>query len=196
MSNETKNLPNLEDPCEAESSTKRPRKDAGRFHAVRHGLLSRHPLEVLRRLGENPQALRRLEKRLRAALKPAGVVKEMIFDKFWSSHLRSLLAVRIEAIVVATLAQPIDRPTDVPSLMERETPTLLYSQVHDHRFPSKDFFTSVLEDLCLIQRYDAHVRKEEFRALALLLVSHSDGDEGLARAVARMLGVNHGGEDA
>ncbi len=170
-------------------------KDAGHFHAVRHGLLSRHPLQALCQLGENPKKLRRLEKQLRAALKPDGVVGELVFDKFWSSHLRCLLAVRIEAMVVAPLSQPVDRPTDVPSLLERETPTLLYSQAHDHRFPSEDRFASILEGLCLIQRYDAHVRKEEFRALALLLVSLSDGKEGLARAVAHMLGINReGGE--
>jgi hypothetical protein len=105
------------------------------------------------------------------------------------------LAVRIEAMVVAPLAQPVDRPTDAPSLVERETPTLVYSQEHDHRFLSEDRLASVLEALCLIQRYEAHVRKEEFRALALLLVSLDDSEEGLARAVAQMLGINRGGEE-
>ena len=184
-------------PGQCAAHEKKPkRKDAGHFHAVHHGLLSRHPLQALCRLGENPKRLRRLEKQLRAALMPDGVIGELVFDKFWSSHLRSLLAVRIEAMVVETLAQPVDRRTDMPSLLERETPTLLYSQAHDHRFPSEERFAGVLEGLCLIQRYDAHVRKEEFRALALLLASVGDGEEGLARAVAQILGVNREGVEA
>lgn len=181
-------------PCQGAAPGKKlKRKDVGHFHTVRHGVLSRHPLEVLRRLGEDTKALRRLESRLRAALKPDGVLRELIFDKFWSSHLRGLLAVRIEAMVVATLAQPADRPTCTPSLIEREAPTLVYSEVQNHCFPSEVLFASVLRDLCLIQRYDAHFRKEEFRALALLLVSLSDGEEGLAQAIAQMLGINREG---
>jgi hypothetical protein len=96
-------------------------------------------------------------------------------------------------MVVETLAQPVDRPAGVASLVERETPTLVYSQVQSHRFSSEDRFASVLEELCLSQRYDTHIRKEEFRALALLLVSVGDGEEGLARAVAQMLGINREG---
>ncbi len=176
-------------PC-ASQRKKTGRKDVGHLHAMRHGLRARHSLEVLRRLGENTKALRRLEKRLRAALKPTGVVKELLFDKFWTSYLRSLLAVRIEAMVVAALAVPVDRPTGVPSLVEREMPTLVDSEMPDHRFESEDRFASVLQDLCLLQRYEIPVRKEEFRALALLLASLGDGEEGLAQAIAQMLGIN------
>src|SRR5215470_2419894 len=93
--------------------------------------------------------------------------------------MRSLLAVRIEAMVAGTLAQPVDRPTGVPSLVPREMPTLIHSPAHDHSFPSEDRFAGVLQNLCLIQRYDAHVRKEEFRALALLLVSPGNGEKKL-----------------
>jgi len=171
------------------------RRDVGRLHTMRHGVLSRHPLDALRRLGEDVKALRRLEKRLWAALKPEGVVKQFIFDRFWSSHLRSLLAVRIEAMVIATLAQPADQPIGGPSLVERETPTLVYSEANDYRSLGGDHFALALENLSLIQRYDAHVCKEEFRALALLLASLGDGEKRLAQAVAQLLGINRAGSE-
>ncbi len=173
------------------AQVKKPRrKDTGRLHAMRHGMLSRHLLEALRRLGENMKVLRRLEKRLRTAFKVAGVVKELIFDKYWCAHLRGLLAVRIEAMAVAPLAQPADRPISAPSLVGKEVPTLVYSDAQDRRFPSEVLFGSVLRDLCLIQRYAVHFGKEEMRWLALLLVSLNDGEEGLAESIAQMLGIN------
>ena len=66
------------------------RKDTGRLHAVRHGALSRYPLEALRHLGENSKSLRRMEQRFRTELKPHGEIAEVVFDRFWSSYLRCL----------------------------------------------------------------------------------------------------------
>lgn len=83
--------------CSLVVKSKGRRKDAGRLHAVRHGALSRCPLEALRHLGDNLKALRRMERRFRAELKPRGAVAEIVFDRFWSSYLRCLLAARTEA---------------------------------------------------------------------------------------------------
>jgi hypothetical protein len=58
----------------------RPRKDKGKLHARHHGLLSRNPLEALIRLGENPRELIKIEKMLRAELKPTRIVGKILFD--------------------------------------------------------------------------------------------------------------------
>lgn len=169
---------------------KRARKDTGGVHVVSHGLLSRDPFEILRRLDENPQKLRRLERRLRKALRPEGEIGKLIFDKFWSSHLRSLLAARIEAMIVARLDPSVDRPTSAPILVDKENPTLVFSERMDDRTGGVFRLTNVLTDLCLLEKYSVPIRKEEFRALALLLVSLGHGEDGLAESIGQILGLN------
>ena len=169
---------------------KRKRKDTGGVHVVSHGLLSRDPFEILRRLGENPQKLRRLERRLRKALRPEGEIGKLIFDKLWSSHLRSLLAARLEALIIARLEPSVDRPTSAPILVDRENPTLVYSERMADRTAGVSPLTNILTDLCLLEKYSVHIRKEEFRALALLLVSLGHGEDGLAESIGQILGLN------
>ena len=165
------------------------RKDAGQFHSVARGLLSRHPLTALRRLGENPKVLRRLERRLREALKPQGAVAELLFDRLWSAHLYSILAGRITDLIVERLTEPTDRSVQPPALFEGETRSLVGPEVNSHCPPNEIVLASVVRDLCLIERYRARSGKEEFRTLALLLVS-LNGEAALPQAIVQLLGID------
>lgn len=103
----------------------RARKDKGMLHARNHGVLSRNPLEVLIRLGENPRELIKIEKMLRAELKSTGIFGKLLFDRAWSSFLRCLLIARTEA----RLFVPVDQDSDrMPELKEAELPTLVWSE--------------------------------------------------------------------
>jgi hypothetical protein len=162
------------------------RKDKNRLHATRHGVLSRHPLETLARLGENVRTLRRIERKFREALKPSGIVAELWFDRFFSSYLRCVLAARAEA----TAFVPIDQPTGESRLVlkERELPTLV---LEDSSGTSEtQLSTDLIRQLALVTRYDAHSSKEMFRALGMLLILRSGGEAALEQCVGKILGVN------
>jgi hypothetical protein len=58
-----------------------PRKDKNHFHATRHGVLSRYPLEALASLGENIRHLRRIERKFPMELKPSGFAAESMFGE-------------------------------------------------------------------------------------------------------------------
>ena len=164
------------------------RKDAGQLHTVARGLLSRHPLTALGCLGENPKVLRRLEKRLREALKPHGAIGELLFDRLWSSHLYSILSGRITELIVKRLTEQ-DRSVYAPALLDGETQSLVDPEIHGHCPPNEPHLTSVIQDLCLLGRYGARAGKEELRMLGLLLVS-LNGEAALPQAIVQLLGID------
>ena len=165
------------------------RKDTGHLHATRHAALSRYPLEALRHLGENPKTLRRLEHQLRAELKPRGVIAAIFFDRFWSSYLRCLLAARCELNALPPAEIPAGQGSGSPSLRQGEVPTLVLPERQDERVTYEALPPDLFRQLVLVQRYDRHFSREMYRALAMLLVLRSGGEEGLEQCIGHMLGV-------
>jgi hypothetical protein len=165
-----------------------PRKDKNHFHATRHGVLSRYPLEALASLGENTRNLRRIERKFREELKPSGILATTLFDRFFSSYLRCLLAARAEAATFAQTDQPAGEPPHFVSLKERDVPTLV---LQDSSGASTAHLPAdLLRQLALAARYDAHFSKEMYRALALLLVLRNGGEAALDRCIGKILGVS------
>jgi hypothetical protein len=164
------------------------RKDVGRLHAVRHAVLSRYPLEALRHLGEDLKALRRLEKRFRADLKPQGAIAELVFDRFWSSYLRCLLAARTEANVFLRQGQDRSNGKARPRLLDGDLPILVVDQDTEAGSSLQPLGGDTLHELALVQRYDRHFGKEMYNALALLLVLRKRGEAGLEDALANIFG--------
>ncbi len=163
------------------------RKDHNRLHAVRHGVLARHPLEVLRALGEDLKRLRRLERQFRAELKPQGVIADLIFDRFWSSYLRCLLAARAEASAFLPSGPDQAEGGSTPRLVEADQPRLVVDDEEGKLY--QVLAPDVLYNLALVQRYDAQYSKEMYRALGLLLVLRSGGEAGLEAAITTTLGI-------
>ncbi len=171
-----------------ERQGRRLRTDAGRLHATRHAVLSRYPLQALRHLGEDPKSLRRLERRFRAELKPQGVIAEVLFDRFWSSYLRCLLAARTECSTFLRQHHEDSKGNRTCRLLEGPLPTFVVDDsVHPEVPASLD--EDVLRELALVTRYDAHFGKEMYKAMGLLLVSRRHGHAGLEAAFCNLLGV-------
>lgn len=169
--------------------TPRKRKDKGHLHAVRHAVMSRYPLQALRHLGEDVKQFRRLERRLRATLRPRGEIAGIFFDRFFSSYLRCILAARLEASAFEPKAAGASRTTSLPTLREGNPPMLLYPEEHDRQLISAMLPPDLFRELCLAQRYDAHFSKEMFRALSVLLVLRGNGDAGLEHCIGQMFGA-------
>jgi hypothetical protein len=164
------------------------RKDKHRLHSMRHAVLSRHPLEALARLGENIRSLRQIERKFRAELKPSGILPDVLFDRFFSSYLRCVLAARAEAATFAPIDQPAGEARLITSLKEREVPTLV---LQDSSGASQAHLSAdLLRQLALVARYDAHFSKEMYRALAMLLILRSGGEAALEQCVGKILGVD------
>ena len=172
-----------------EVTNKSRRKDVGRLHAVCHGALSRYPLEALRHLGEDLKSLRRLERRFRAELKPQGAIAEVVFDRFWSSYLRCLIAARNEASVFLRQGQDSKQGKAKPRLLDGHLPTLVVDQCAEPGLTPESFDGDTLHELALVQRYDRHFGKEMYGALALLLVMRRSGEAGLEDALAKIFGI-------
>jgi hypothetical protein len=151
----------------------RARKDKGRRHARNHGVLSRNPLEALIRLGENPRELIKIEKMLRAELKPTGTFGKILFDRAWSSFLRCLLIARTEP----RLFMPVDQDSDrMPELKEAELPTLVWSEAGPTNYGFSD---DLMKHLETVLRYDAHYAREFYRAVGFLVAMQTVGLTGL-----------------
>jgi hypothetical protein len=165
------------------------RKDAGRLHAMRHAVLSRYPLEALRHLGEDLKALRRTERRFRTELKPKGAIADMIFDRFFSSYLRCVLAARTEANVFARQDESSSKRKTEPRLVDGGLPTLVIERSAEHGSLHEALEAETLRELSLVQRYDRHFGREMFSALALLLVLRRSGEAGLEDAMVNAFGV-------
>ena len=149
------------------------RKDKGGLHARHHGVLSRNPLEALIRLGENPRELIKIEKMLRAELKPTGIFGKILFDRAWSSFLRCLLIARMEA----RLFMPVDHDSDrMPELKEAEVPVLVWSEAGATNYGFSDDLMKHLETAL---RYDAHYAREFYRAVGFLVAMQTGGLTGL-----------------
>ncbi len=174
--------------CSSVKSSGR-RKDSGRLHAVRHAVLSRYPLEALRHLGEDPKSLRQLERRFHTELKPQGAIAEVVFDRFWSSYLRCLLAARTEANVFLRQGLDSKKGKAEPRLLDGDLPILVVDQSAESGLTPEPLGAETLHELALVQRYDRHFGKEMFSALALLLVLRRSSEAGLEDALAKIFGV-------
>jgi hypothetical protein len=164
------------------------RKDRGRLHVSRHAVLSRYPLEALQSLGEDVKKYRQLERRFRETLKPDGEIAGFLFDRFFSSYLRCVLAARVEANSFARTATSADPSAAIPSLHERDVPTLVFPNGQENISIHAIFPTDLFRELVLIQRYDRHFSREMYRALSLLLVLRDGGEDGLQQCIGQILG--------
>jgi len=165
------------------------RKDQGNFHAARHAVLSRYPLKALQSLGDDVKRFRRLERRFRETLKPDGEIGGLLFDRFFSSYLRCVLAARLEASAVAPAATPANPSAVVPLLHERDVPTLILRNGEENVSNGATFPTGLMHELTLVQRYDRHYSREMYRALSLLLVLRDGGEDGLQQCIWQIFGV-------
>jgi hypothetical protein len=173
-----------------DSKGPRKRKDKGHLHATRHGVLSCYLYEALQSLGEDIKKFRRLERRFRETLKPKGEIAGMLFDRFYSSCLRCVLAARIEANAVTPTAKSSSPSPVVPTLLERDVPTLVWPDGEKNSSIHANFPPDLIRELVLIQRYDRHYSREMFRALSLLLVVRDSGEDGLQQCIAQILGAS------
>jgi hypothetical protein len=176
------------DPLPAPSK-RRGRSDRGRLHATRHNMLSRPLLEALSRLGESARALRSLERDFRKALKPNGVVANVMFDRMWLSYLRLLLIARTEANVVTPAEASPERERSTATILEKDVPILVLAGRSDGPRISQPFLAQLEQNLTAIGKYDKHVAREFFRALAFLLLLRDGGESNLAAAIKNMTGL-------
>lgn len=161
------------------------RKDKNRVHATHHGILSRNALEALVRSGENVRELRRVKRLLRAELQPEGMMGEIIFDRAWSAYLRCILISRTEANILAPKDPALGPAERTPILRESRLPTLVYEDAEMLR----SFSGELLRCLALVQRYDAHVVREFYRAVGMLLTMRGAAP-GITQQLAKAAGGN------
>jgi hypothetical protein len=166
------------------------RADSGKLHRVGHSMLSREVLAGLVQAGEDPKTLRRLERQYRAALRPAGVFGNLIFDIFWSSYLKLVLGGRLQAALMG--AKKVGRNTTASALVPGPQPTLVCQD--SGGLPSQgvplldDLPPDLLRDLVLVQRYERPHARELHRSLALLLLLRRGGEAALENWASEMLG--------
>jgi hypothetical protein len=165
------------------------RQDHGHLHSTRHAVLSRFPLETLRSLGEDIKKYRRIERRLREALKPVGVVALMLFDRFFSSYLRCVLAARFESGIVTPRVTLIDGSAASTILVDRAMPTLIYPDPMDGASTPASLPPDLFRELALVQRYDRHFNHDMIRTLYLLLAMRDGGEDALRQCMELMLGI-------
>ncbi len=161
------------------------RKDKQRLHAMRHGILSQHPLQVLARLGVNTRPLRRMERALRTELKISGTLQNMLFDRVWSCQLRCLLAAIVEGTTLFPTKGANDPPTQAPSLVAGELPTLTWETREN---ANGNFPPDLFQQLSLVQRYDAHYSRAMLRYLGFLLLLRDRGESGLKGCIEKIIG--------
>jgi hypothetical protein len=161
-----------------------PRGDKGKLHRRRNGLLSKHPLQVLARKGENIRDICHQERALRAELQPAGTLGKILFDRLWSSYLRCLLIDRTEAELLSPEQQHSTRSTQLPTLRIDHVPTLVYENV----VAPDGICAEILKYLAITQRYDAHYSNDFYRNLGLLLAHRNGGVSGLTDELLKTSG--------
>jgi hypothetical protein len=177
-------------PSAAESKKKpRKRQDHGHLHSTRHAVLSRFPLETLRRQGESVKQYRAIERQFREALKPTGVIALMLFDRFFSCYLRCILAARFESGIVVPRAPSADGSAATAVLHDRAVPTLIFPDVTDGASIAASLPPDLLRELVLVQRYDRHFNHEMMRTLCLLLAMRDGGEDALRQSIELMLGA-------
>jgi hypothetical protein len=168
------------------SSGRRPRKDKNCVHAMHHGILAAQPFQALIRLGENAKRLRRIERTFRTELKPTGAVAGLLFDRFWSSYLRCLMAARFESSILIPIKSP-EREEQTPTLRQGENPVLIWQE--GDLTSELTLSQSVFRELVLVERYDRHFSRELYRSLCALLLLRDGGHINEGFSVARMLGT-------
>ena len=167
------------------------RKDSGKLHRAKHGILSREALDALVQAGEDKKTLRRLERQYRAALRPIGPFGSLFFDRFWASYLRLLLTGRLETRLMAGNSGGKSKAESL-ALVPGHQPTLVRQDPEGQ--PSgatpmmQELPADLLHDLVLVQRYDRHHSRELYRALGLLLLLRRGGEPALEDWASEILG--------
>jgi len=160
------------------------RKDKSRPHVMRHGMLSKYPLEVLISLGEDKKKLRRMERMFRDELQPKGIIGGLLFDEFWFFFLQGLLAARFAA--VTHVVTPDDQAESIPSITVGPTPELVWDPDKSSGSKLQDV---LFRQMALFERYDRHVSREMYRHLAAVIFLRDHGSDNLAEVIAHMVGT-------
>lgn len=160
------------------------RRDKNRVHRMRHGMLSKYPFEVLISLGEDKRTLRRMERMFWAELRPQGMVGALLFDRFWFSYLRCLLAGRSASTTRRVNSN--DPKESIPSIMAGPSPVLVFPD--GDKASASDLQDVLLREMALVENYDRQVSREMYRMLAILILIRDHGTESLAEALARFVG--------
>ena len=175
-------------PC-GDEPRKAHRRDSGKLHRMRHGILSREALDALVQVGEDRRTLRRLERQYRSALRPTGPFGDLFFDRFWSSYLKLILVGRLETQLFA--GKSADKSESVSlALTPGHLPTLVSqnpdSQPAEAILSNEELPPDLLHRLVLAQRYDRHHSREIYRSLALLLLLRRGGEAALESWASEM----------
>jgi hypothetical protein len=183
-------IANVDSPREVKSLTTRARKDKGKMHRCRHGVLSRCVVEALSHLGECPRTLRRLEREFRAALKVQDPLGDLIFDYWWASALRVMLIGRLEETAIKSLcagSMPVSALPPLPPLILQQD----LNSIRTMETSSGDVQPDVFRALALAQRYHAHHGRILERILALLVVLSQGGETALVDSIKNLLGMKN-----
>jgi hypothetical protein len=162
--------------------------DARKKVTAGHRILSRHPRQALVKAGENIRLLERIEKALRAELQPTGIIGQIIFDRLLSCLWRCLLAARKEKDVLESEIQHGNFEQRLEKAKESQLLALAAGNAKSLHYQSDD----LLQQLSIIQRYDAHYYKEVCRAVGILLALRGAGDAELAVLLNKTLGHGRG----
>jgi hypothetical protein len=141
---------------------------------MHHAVLSQYPLQSLARLGENVRRLHRMERELRTVLKPSGMLRDMLFDRGWSSYLRCVLAARAEGMAILPNQRRQDLPAQTPRLVEGDLPMLTFEA------------SEVME-----QNLSPNLFRQKHRniSLGLLLLLKNGGEAGLEQLVENAMKI-------
>jgi hypothetical protein len=152
----------------------RARTDKGTLHAGHYGVQSRDPLAALIRLGANRRQLLKIKKKLRAELKPTGILGDILLDRAWSSYLRCLLIARVEADLFVSVDQ--DDSDRMPELKDMDLPTLVFSKAGPTNYSFSDDLMKHLETAL---RYDGHYARQFWWSVGSLIAMQNGGLAGL-----------------
>jgi len=162
------------------------RRDTGRTHVTRCGLLSRDIVRALVRGGENVRTIRRYEKQFRAFFKPEGPLGEYFFDRWWSCYLRLHLLASLEAERLRP-TKSHRRPAIEHELREGNLPALVTTDLTEFEIAQRfdfDLPQDLVRELAFVARHDAHFSREMNRMLEPLLVMREGGEAGLIKWMA------------
>jgi hypothetical protein len=153
----------------------------GKKTTIGRGILSSNPRQALIDAGENIHELVRIERSLREELQPIGAIAQILFDRLLSCLWRCMLIARKEKNVFAAENQP--GTFEERFELAKQAGKLAF--VSGNSNPGDNQPAHLLKNLSITQRYDAHVFREFYRALGMLLALRGGGDAGLTLLLAK-----------
>ena len=113
------------------------------------------------KMGENGPCAR-WKRSFRVDLRPPRPVGEMLFDSMFSSHLRSVIAGKLEARVLLSLDQPGPQTMMAVRIASETEPTVVFGDVISQGLQAVP--VEMYSQLALMQRYQGHHSRGSFAA--------------------------------